>query len=225
MIVGQTTKKTQVMIVSNMNPEELLTEVFKDLEIVDRKATYLTQSLRRSAIKSKSKYVHRVFQYKSLRHNRWLIYVDYYVKEPCYTVVAYYNNQYGINGILVDGGNQALIHFTPHFLERYNERFLHENGASNLDLLRRFIPTNNLQVIKVVQRIDNNKNRIFGRFKEGVGLGYEEVFHDRGKVFHHFKTFISNDMIRDNQLDDFNTIGRYYDTYWEEIYGGGKKRA
>ena len=213
------------MIVPNMYPKELLIEIFTDLEIVDRKATHLTKSLRRAAIKSKEKYVHRVFKYKSPRHNNWLIFVDYYVKEPSYTVVVYFKNQYGLNGILVDGGNQALIHFTSHFLERYNERFLQKNDASNLDLLKRFIPTNNLQVIKVIQKTDSNKNRIFGRFKEGVGLGYEEVFHDKGKVFHHFKTFISNDMIRDHQLDDFNTIGKYYDTYWEEIYAGGKRRA
>jgi len=213
------------MIVPAMNSKELLSEVFKDLEVVDRKATYLTQGLRRAAVKSKTKYVHRVFNYKSLRNNSWLIYVDYYVKEPCYTVVVYYNNQYGLNGILIDGGNQALIHFSPHFLERYNERFLHENGTSNLDLLKRFIPINSMQVIKVVQKIDIDKNQIFGRFKEGVGLGYEEVFHDKGKVFHHFKTFISNDMILDHQIEDFNILGKRYDTYWEEVYGGGKRRA
>ena len=213
------------MIVPNMNPKELLIEVFNDLKVVDRKATYLTQGMRREAVKSKAKYVHRVFKYKSKKNNYWLIIVDYYVKEPCYTVVVYYNNQYGLNGILVDGRNQALIHFTPHFLERYNSRFLNEKGASNLELLKRFIPANSLQVIKAVQKIDIDKNRIFGRFKEGVGLGYEEVFHDKGKVFHHFKTFISNDMIRDNQIEDFNILGKHYDAYWEEVYGGGKRRA
>ena len=213
------------MIVPSMNSKELLFEVFEDLEVVDRKGTYLTQGLRRAAVKSKTKYVHRVFNYKSPKNNSWLIYVDYYVKEPCYTVVAYYYNQYGLNGILVDGGNQALIHFTPHFLERYNERFLHEMGATNLGLLKRFIQINSMQVIKAIQKIDIDKNQIFGRFKEGVGLGYEEVFHDKGKVFHHFKTFISNDMIRDNQIEHFNILGKHYDAYWEEVYGGGKRRA
>jgi len=213
------------MIVPNMNPKELLIEVFKDLDVVERKATYLTLSLRRAAIKSKAKYVHRIFHYKSLRHNCWLIIVDYYVKEPSYTVVVYYNNQYGLNGILIDGGNQALMHFTSHFLERYNSRFLNEKGASNLAILKRFIPANSLQVIKAVQKIDTDKNRIFGRFKEGVGLGYEEAFHDKGKVFHHFKTFISNDMIHNHQIEDFNILGKYYDAYWEEVYGGGKKCA
>jgi hypothetical protein len=125
------------MIVPNMDSKELLIEVFKDLEIVNRKAIYLTQGLRREAVKSKAKYVQRVFDYKSMRHNYWFIVVDYYVKQPCYTVVVYYSNQRGLNGVLVDGDNQALIHFSPHFLDRYNERFLKKRGASNLELLKR----------------------------------------------------------------------------------------
>jgi hypothetical protein len=213
------------MIVPNMNSEELLEEIYKDLEVVIRKANYLTQGLRRQAVKSKGKYVQRVYDYKSLRHNRWFIIVDYYVKEPSVTVIAYYTDQYGLNGILVDGTNQGLIHFTPHFLERYNERFLKQDGVTKVELLKRFVPANPLQVIKVVQKIDANQNRIFGRFKEGIGLGYNEDFHVRGKVIHHFKTYISNNMILEFQIEDFNILGKYYDAYWEEGYGGGKKCA
>jgi hypothetical protein len=208
-----------------MNSEELLIEIFKDLEVVNRKADYLAQGLRRQAIKSKGKYIQRLYDYRSLRYNNWIIIVDYYVKKPAVTVVAYYINQFGLNGILVDGRNEALIHYTQHFLDRYNERLFNEKGTPYLKLLKRFILANSLHVVKEVHKIDSNKNRIFGRFKEGVGLGYDEVFHDKGKVIHHFKTFISNSMIRDHQIDDFNIIGKCYDTYWEEVYGGWKRRA
>jgi len=206
------------MIVPNMNSQELIIEVFKDLEVVNRKAIYLTQGLRREAVKSKTKYVHRVFDYKSLQYNDWFIVVDYFVSEPSFTVVVYYRDQHGLNGILVDGTHQALIHFTPHFLDRYNERFLKQLGVSKVELLKRFIPTNSLQVIKVEQENETNENKIFVRFKEGIGLGYREIFHDKGKVFHHFKTFISNEMILEHQLEDFNILGNHYDAYWEETY-------
>ena len=205
------------MIVPNMNSEELIEEIYKDLEVVIRKANYLTQGLRRQAIKSKGKYIQRLYDYRSLRHNSWFIIVDYYAKEPSVTVVAYYTNQYGLNGILVDGTNQGLVHFTPHFLERYNERFLKQDGVTKVELLKRFVPANPLQVIKAVQKIDSNQNKIFGRFKEGIGLGYNEDFNESGKVIHHFKTFISNNMILEFQLEDFNFLGRQYDIYWEEI--------
>ena len=147
------------MIVPNMNSKELLIEVFKDLEVVNRKATYLTQGLRREAVKSKTKYVQRVFDYKSMRHNYWFIVVDYLVSEPSFTIVVYYRDQYGLNGILVDGTHQALIHFTPHFLDRYNERFLKQKGVSKVELLKRFVPTNSLQVIKAEQKSETIRIR------------------------------------------------------------------
>ena len=104
------------MIVPAMNSKELAIEVFKDLETVDIKAMYLAQGLRREAVKSKFKYVKRVFEYKSRRLNEWLIIVDYYVKNPIFIVVVYYLDIYGLNGIMVDGNNQTLTHFSPHFL-------------------------------------------------------------------------------------------------------------
>lgn len=103
------------------------------------------------------------------------------------------------------------------------DRFLtmqktYQDGHSKVELLKRFIPTNPLQVIKDVQIIDTNKNTIFGRFMEGIGLGYNEVFNEKGKVIHHFKTFISNEMILEHQLENFKLLGRHYDAYWEETF-------
>ena len=61
--------------------------------------------------------------------------------------------------------------------------------------------------------------------KEGIGLGYSEVFNEKGKVIHHFRTFISNNMILEFQLEDFNLLGRHYDAYWEETYKRVQKCA
>lgn len=117
------------MIVPAMTSNELIIGVFKDLESVNVKALYLAQGMRREAVKSKSKYVQRIFEYKSKRHNKWLIIIDYYVKQPLFTVVVYYNDDFGLNGIMVESCHQGLIHFTTHFINRYNERFL---GSKNL---------------------------------------------------------------------------------------------
>ena len=51
------------MIVHTMNSKELLKEIFNDYKIVERKANYLGLSLRREAVKSKEKHVHRIFDY------------------------------------------------------------------------------------------------------------------------------------------------------------------
>ena len=161
------------MIVPAMNSKELINEIYKDLEPVNIKAIYLAQGLRREAVKSKSKYIQRVFEYKSRRFNQWLIVVNYYFKQPFYIVVVYYLDSYGLNGIMVDGNNKTFTHFTPHFLERYNERFLMQPDIPKLELLKRFIPVNSLEIIKVVPESNSRGNRIFGRFKEGIGLGLQ----------------------------------------------------
>jgi hypothetical protein len=211
------------MIVPAMNSEELTKEVFKDLESVNIKAMYLAQGLRREAVKSKSKYVQRIFEYKSRRHNQWLIIIDYYVKHPFFTVVIYYNDDFGLNGIMVEASNQGLIHFTPHFIERYNERYLGMKNMPKLDLLKLFIPNNSMEVIKVIPGGDNKEQRIFGRFKEGIGLGFKEVFH--GKEFFHFKTFITVDMIQNRQIGVFNMTGKMYDEFWNDLDNRNKRCA
>lgn len=205
------------MIVPAMNSEELTKEIFTDLESVTVKAFYLAQGMRREAIKSKSKYVQRIFEFKSRRHNHWLIIIDYYVKQPFSTVVVYYLDYYGLNGIMVDGNNQTLTHFTSHFLDRYNERFLMQPNILKLDLLKRFVTANSLEVIRVVPDSNMNGNRIFGRFKEGIGLGFKEEYREMQKEIFHFKTFISTDMIFESQEEDFFLTDKRYDLYWNEM--------
>jgi hypothetical protein len=201
-----------------MNSEELVVEVYRDLEVVNCKANYLTQGLRRQAIKSKEKYVQQLFDYKSPRHNQWFIVADHYVKDPYFTVVALYTNHFGLNGILVDRDQRTLLHITSHFLDRYNERFLKITVASHLELLKRFIPANSVQTIMSSHKNDSTKKQTFGRFHEGVGLGYKESFPERGKVLYHFNTFISNEMVLRHQFEDYNTLGKLYDGLQEEGY-------
>lgn len=213
------------MIVPAMNSEELLNEIFKDFEIVNRKAMYLTEGLRREAVKSKTKHVHRIFDYKSMQLNKWFIVADYIVGDPGYIVVVYYIDEYGLNGIRVDADNQSLTHFTPHFLERYNERFLKQPNFSKLELLKRFISNSPLEVIQSVLDSETEQYQIFGRVKEGIVLGDKEVFIEKGKEINHYKTFISNAMINESQVEDFNSTGRLYDSYLDEMPKNIRRRA
>jgi hypothetical protein len=128
-------------------------------------------SLRREAVKSKTKYVHRIFDYRSKQRNNWFITVDYYVAKPAFTVVIYYLDKYGLNGNRVNANNQSLTHFTPHFLNRHNERFLKQENLSKVDLLKRFAQMNPLEVIMSV-KIKTSPFKNFGRTCNLI----EEVF-------------------------------------------------
>jgi hypothetical protein len=213
------------MIVPSMNSQELCSEIMNDYRIVERKAYYLALSLRRSALKSKSKHVRQVFEYKSKHWNNWILVIDCFVKGYESFNTVYYLDEHGLNGICVSSDGISLTHYTPHFLKRYNERFVKEMNMSKLELLKQFVINNPLGSIGEVADSESNQYGIFGRFQEGIGLGLREVFGDQGQEILHFKTFITNQMIFDGQRDGFDALGEYYDEIFDEIQRINKRRA
>jgi len=213
------------MIVPSMNSQELYSEIMNDHKIVERKAYYLALSLRRPALKSKHKQVREIFDYQTKQRNNWIININCFVKgyESCATV--YYLNEHGLNGMCVNSDGVSLTHYTPHFLKRYNERFVKEANLSKLELLKQFIINNQLGSIGEVADCESEQYEVVGRFKEGVGLGFKEVIGDDGQEIIHFKTFISNEMIFDGQREGFNALGEYYDEVFNEIQRINKRRA
>lgn len=200
-----------------MNSQELTNEIFLDYPMVMRKALYLTESLRRKAIKSKNKHCHQIFEYKSNRKNNWLVFVDYYVAEPTFQVVVYYLNEFGFNAMRVDGDQRTLSHYSSHFLDRFNERFLKQENISKLELLKRFLTKNSVGSIEGAMDSDGYVNRFFGRVREGINLGFVESINYLHKIVH-YKTFISTDMIFESQKKIFDLTGELYETYWNEAF-------
>lgn len=205
------------MIVPSMNSEELSKEVFQDYKSVLMKAKYLIPSLRRKAIKSKNKNYHQIFDYKTQSRNDWLICVHYYPIEPTFVVIVYYLDDKGFNAIMVNADKKNLNHFTSHFLDRFNERFLKQENISKLELLKRFITPNSIGSLQFIPDLDNYRNRFFCRFKEGIGLGYTEQVNYSNEI-NHFKTFISNEMIFDSQENSFQVTSEGFKKYWDEMF-------
>jgi len=190
------------MIVHSMSSKELTREIFSDYESVLRKVTHLTNGLRREVVKSKSKYVHKVFDYKTQRYNNWKIIVDYPYKHPKHIAVVYYHDDLGLHGIRVDGNLRSLTHLTPHFLSRYNERFVKLNSVSKIELLVCFIEDNFLDAVKYINTENPLRSEILCKFKDGVGFGDSEYFPDIRKEIIHFRTFINDEMLFEDQMDD-----------------------
>lgn len=199
------------MIVSSMNTCELVKEILLDASSVERKANYLSAGLRRTAVKSKNKSVYQVFEYKSKRQNNWLIVINYFKGLPTFHTIVYYLNEQGINAISI-GDNEKLYRFSPHFLIRYNERFLKQENISKLDILKRFITVNKAGITE----IDDNNDYIFCRFTEGIALGAIETIDYRKRIYH-FRTFISNQMVYDDQQNSAELASKYYEQYGQEL--------
>lgn len=213
------------MIVPAMNSQELYKEIFNDYLIVERKAYYLGLSLRRAAVKSKQKHVREIIHYKSSHHNNWIIIVDRAVASFINYLTVYYRDRHGLNGVSVSSNHLTLTHYTPHFLDRYNERFLKDPKLSKLDLLKQFIANNPVEAVADITDSETKQCEIFGRFRDGVGLGFKEVFSEAGNEIIHFKTFISNEMILDSQRGGFNSLGEYYNEFCVKLQKLNKRRA
>jgi hypothetical protein len=154
------------MIVKLMNSRELMNEIAKDYPMVCRKAIYLSENIRREAVKSKNKHVCKTFDYKSQRQNTWLIIINYYVNDPVFNVVLHYLDDFGLNGIMVGADHKILMHYTPHFLERYNERFLKQSLISKKELLKQYITENAVGHMKIERDEEIVTERIFVRSRD-----------------------------------------------------------
>jgi hypothetical protein len=204
------------MIVHSMSSKELTREIFSDYESVLRKVTHLIKGLRREVVKSKSKHVHRVFDYKTNKYNNWKIIVDYPYKHPTHMAMVYYTDGQGLHGIRVDGNLRSLTHLTPHFLSRYNERLVKLTSVSKIELLVRFLEGNFLDAVKYINTENASRSEILCKFRDGVGFGDSEYFPELRKEILHFRTFITNEMLFDDQLEDVIQMDKGIRMYMQE---------
>ena len=207
------------MILPTMNSEELVREIMKDYPMVMRKAIYEMQKLRRPALKSRDKYVQRFYDYTTKSNNNWIIMCDYYVKDPSFVVCVHFVDKWGFQAMMVNFNAESITHYSVHFLERYNERFLLQPELSKLKLLKSFLSKNATAYAKLLPDSEKYRNPFFVRFREGIGLGFVEMI-ERINIYH-FKTFLAKDMIFENQQESFNHTSEWYKQYWDEVY---KKR-
>ncbi len=203
------------MIVPSMNSEELANEVLSDYDSVLRKVKYLIAALRREAIRSRNKKLFKIFDHKSKQMNNWLICLDYNMGDPLVMMVTHYLNKSGLNAVLVLSGKKTLVHYSSHFLERYNERFIKQERITKIELLKRFLPENNVTTFDLTTYSGDNNFEVFAKFKDGVGLGTSVQLNNCLMV--NLKTYISTEMIMDFQKKEHESITKAYQKFWEEF--------
>ena len=194
-----------------MNERELLVEIRKDYVGVKRKIEYLAHSLRRETLKSKDKRCTKVFEYTSNHKNKWLIFIDNYKKFHEYKSVVYYLDDSGFNAILIGNDENSFIHYSSHFLERYNQRYLMQSNISKLDLLKRFISINYKYSIQYTSDTRYHQNQFFSILKEGVGLGYAVEIEN--SIISRFRTFITDEMVLEYQRPTYEQARMNYNSY------------
>ncbi len=204
------------MILPTMTREELAKEILKDYESVLRKTIHLEKKLRKSSRKTKMQCLQQIFDYRSKRLNNWVVVVNVFKKKSSFNLGVHFADNEGYHAYVVSGDQKALIHYSSHFLQRYNERSVKKEGIKKVDLIKRYMSTNTFAYLKALQH-DSYKHRFFARTGEGVSLGYMEYLKSTNVC--HCKTFIANDMIHEgSQSRDFDLTTQAYRSYWEEAF-------
>ena len=199
------------MIVPKMSEDEVVKEILQDFKTVKKNLEYDVQKARRIAIKSKEKHCCRLFPHTSNRKNKWLILVNYHKNYFQYRAIVYYVDKSGLNAFVMESDEKSLIHYSSHFLERYNQRFLRLENASKLDLLKRFMSKNYKSSNQYVSDTHYHQNQFFSILKEGVGLGYAEELENG--IISRFRTFITDEMVLEHQRPTYEQARMNYNTY------------
>ena len=206
------------MYVYTMTREEISREYMRDYEKVMRRASYEIAGFRSSFLrKHKRSYPYsRVYEYTTPdTHNRYLYVLRADTKsdflDPNVAVYALYTNKKGMTGLLgmirkEITGEEFSVFYTRHFFERYGERALWMTGVSWLDIAKTFIRKwyrmpimqNNESLSNSPERYKPDEEAIQTAFWFEEGIVYSNLY----SRFIEWTTYISKEMLGDNQLDE-----------------------
>jgi hypothetical protein len=188
------------MLVPKMNIDEIYNEIIKNYNFIVNKTLNIKSKLERIATKSKTSVSKFIFT-KDKNNNDWFIFLN--VTKKYYGIifgVLYLDDNNKFNVITICKNKSFLCHYTSHFFDRYNERHLKQN-LSKKQILEAFIINNPSIAINI-----NNDNPI-NVFNTGIGLGlFQNNTNTNFSIFYN-KTFVSNDMLFDNQ-NEISEIGK-----------------
>ena len=199
------------MILHTMNDIELYNEIISDYENVVKKVKHLFPIVQRR-YRKKMSCTFIPFEYTSPKKNRWILFLSVFTSENMSFIPVVYSLDGGFNSWLysnshLDGGNKEnIVHYTSHFFDRYNERFLNlDDTAGRMKILIEFFKRNSCGISK-----NFRGNEIFTKIEDGISLGNMSSY-DTFNMFH-YRTYIEEDMLFDEHC---NTNDETFETYKE----------
>jgi hypothetical protein len=196
------------MFVPSMTLEEIRKEIDKDFPIVYRKAQYVSEKLFRQIKPAKGKTYVKLYDYLSKHKNRWIYKIDISKHETFVHFMTYF---YGKKGLVVFGllsSEDSVNLFTSHFLNRYNER-LNLNINKPEGIIHYFLTETPAYHLTYIETINDEFRKFFCVIPTGVILGIE----DKKNKFRKMNTFLSNNMLKGNQVDLRNLLIQKLDEF------------
>ena len=197
------------MIVIGMTYDEIITEVNKDVADVFELSCKKDAKIKRIIQKSHLFPVRLYSFVTSSNKNRWLLTWEAYSRKHVgdnilFSMICIINNKNGRIAIMPSFQNlqrPLFFIFLPHFFQRFAERM--QIDATGEELIRRFFQFNvNFSIDTKRQMVSDTQYTIesTATSPDGISLGYQLA---DGNFF--FKTFITYDMAKGEQIEAFRT--------------------
>lgn len=196
-----------------MNQQEFYDEILNDYRNAFAIADAKEQKVQR-LIKTSKLFPLRLHSFiTTKRKNRWLVLWEAKTKKyigdnELITFVVMHDTPHGKYATLTTfvKGTLLLLTFAPHFFQRFVERM--GITLSGEQLIKRYFEQNSSYGFQTkLTHIEGSTyiNEVFGSAKEGVAMGFEA----QGVNIYMFKTFITYDMCKGQQVEDFAKTEAY----------------
>ena len=201
------TAQNVFMVVPGMTYGEIVSEIKKDIPYVLDVSDKKEGKVRRAILKS-SIFPVRLFSFvTSKNRNRWMLLWEACGKKSIgdnvlFSMVCIVNNSNGRMAIMPsfhNTGEPTFFIFLPHFFQRFANRM--GIKLSGEELIKRYFQYNPNFSIDTKKEMVTDKQyaiRASGTSTDGIALGYQLL---DGSFF--FKTFITYDMAKGEQLKEF----------------------
>lgn len=153
--------------------------------------------------KSKTTYI---IQIKSMGFSDW--------KKNGFVFIIYmiYLSKHGLQAVMIDNTDKGFSFYSSHLFDRYIERFL-GNGCSKKDAIVHFFQ-NNAIFQASLKPSKNHPECVFATISDGVLLGEQPL-----PEIISFSTFISNEQLKNDQIEKNNENISIMADYLLKTYG------
>lgn len=194
------------MLVTGMSEDEILQEIKEDIPNVLALSDVRDNKVRRIVLKSVLFPVYLHSFVTTRRKNNWIILWEAKSKKnvgdnALITFVCYQDTKVGKYAFMPtwESGELILIVYPPHFFQRFAERM--NMNLTGIDLIRRYFERNSSYCFNIKREESEGctYHHIYGSCKEGAAMGLVVPY----KRIYLFKTFITYDMCKGKQIEDF----------------------
>ncbi len=197
------------MLVPSMTMKEIRKEIEKDFPSVIHHASVVQDNLMKNHRQLFNRRIVHVGDMVSNQKNNWIYKIVLKRKLQTTNFLAYYFNDIGLSAVEATVGPYMLF-FTTHFFKRYNER-LKLNLVNPYDILHHYMKWHSVYQFKTVKKITENLVEVFGVNEQGALLGTL----DTELNFYKINTFITNEMLKGEQMEEEARIKALMEKYME----------